>query len=97
MKRIFILLSIAILSVTGLYAQEKGDMQAKQLQEQDMRAYMQKKDQELQAAIRTQTQYNVSEAVKRMDAQKREVQSDLESRRSRLMHRPEGMADLRLK
>ncbi len=82
MKRIFICLSIASLSVLGLHAQEGTP---------EYRAYMQKQEQELQSAIRTQTQHYTSEAAKRMEIRKREVQNELEARREQLTHRPEGI------
>lgn len=56
---------------------------------------MQKQEQELQAAIRSQTQTNIAEAAQRMETRKREVKNDLEARRAQLMHRPEGMAPYR--
>ena len=80
MKRIFIGLFIAALSITGVYAQDA-----------DLRAHQQKQEQELQAAIRTQTQQYVQEAEKRMQTRKSEVKSDLEARRSQLTRRPDGM------
>lgn len=94
MKRIFICLLIATFSITGLYAQDKDELQAKQKQEQDLKAYKQQQEQELQKAIREQTQLYISEAAKSMEATKRKVQKDREARREQLMHRPEGMAPL---
>ncbi len=87
MKRIIICLSIAGLSVMGLHAQDRSQIQ----QTPEYKAYMQKQEQDLQSAIRTQTQQYTSEAAKRMETRKREVQNDLEARRARLTNRPTGM------
>lgn len=86
MKRIIMCLSIAALSISGVYAQDTG-----------LKAYQQKQEQELQQTIRVQKQQYVQEAQTRMQAKKMEVQNDLESRRTELMYRPEGMTALRLK
>lgn len=93
MKRLIMCLSIAALSVTGVYAQDRA--QEKQQQEQDLNAYKQKQENELQEAIRTQTARYKMEAEKTMQNKKREVQNDLESRRTQLMHRPDGMVPFR--
>ncbi len=93
MKRIFICLSIASLSVMGLYAQENEGLK----QQQDLKAYQQEKATQLQLAIRTQTQLYISEATNRMDARKREVQNEVDARREQLMYRPSGMASLNVK
>lgn len=93
MKRLIMCLSIAALSVTGIYAQDKG--QNKQQQDQDLRAYQQKQEKELQDAIRSQKEHYIMEATKTMDTKKTEAKNDLESRRSQLMHRPEGMVPYR--
>lgn len=90
MKRVFMCLSIAILSIAGLNAQENKQS------ELDMRTYKQQQEQMLQEAIRTQTQQYTSEAAKRMQKRKSEVQNDLEARRLSLMYRPDGMVKLQL-
>lgn len=102
MKRIFIYLSIATLSVAGLYAQDDTNFQkiyqqAKEQQAKDLKVYEQQQEQALQTAIISQRKYYIAEAEKTMLAKKREVQNDLESRRAQLMHRSEGMAPLRLR
>lgn len=81
MKRFIMCLSIAALSISGVYAQDA-----------DIRAYKQQQQQELQQIIRVQKQQYVQEAEKRMQARKRDVQTELEARRSQLMHRPDGMS-----
>ena len=86
MKQLFIYLSIAFLSIAGLSAQEN--------QQLDMRAYKQQQEQMLQEAIRVQTQQYTSEAAKRMQARKSDVQNDLQARRANLMYRPDGMVKL---
>lgn len=101
MKRIFILLLIATFSITGLHAQNKAEMQAKERQAENLKVYQQKQEQELQQAIREQTQLHISQAAQRMEARKEEVRKDLEARREQLMNRPAGMIplgeDVRLK
>lgn len=93
MKRIFICLSIATLSVMGVYAQENDGLK----QQQDLKAYQQEQAQLLEAAIRSQTQLHITEAAKRMDVRKREVQNEVDARREQLEYRPAGMAPLHVK
>ena len=93
MKRIFILLLIATFSITGLHAQQM-DAQAKQKNAEDLKVYQQRQEQDLQSTIQTQTQLYILEAAQRMEAQKKEIQQDLEARREQLMNRPAGMTPL---
>lgn len=104
MKRIFICLSIAVLSVAGLHAQQKDQLTPEQVhqqlverQKQDLKVYQQEQAQQLQATIRSQTQSNVTEAAKRMETRKREVQNEVNARREQLEYRPAGMAPLHVK
>ncbi len=89
MKRLLICLSIAAISVTGVYAQD-GPKTIQQ-QEQELKDYKQKLEKDLQTSIRTQKQQYTTEAAQRMQTRKQEVQNDLDARRSQLMYRPEGM------
>ena len=75
-------LSIAFISITAVNAQDEA---------QDLKAYQQKQEQELQQSIRTQTQRYSQEAATRMQAMKLQFQNDLEARRSQLMRRPDNM------
>lgn len=93
MKRILIFLFIATFSVTGLFAQDKEETQARK-QAQDLKVYQQQQEQEFQTAIREQTQLHIREAAQRMETRKNEVQQDLETRREQLMNRPAGMTPL---
>lgn len=83
MKRIIMCLSIAVLSFTAMNAQETT-----------LKEYEQRQAQELKETIRTQTMQNEQEAAKRMQTKKREIQNEIDARRSELMQRPDGMLRL---
>ena len=93
MKRIILCLSIAALSVTGVYAQDKGAQSTQN--EKDLKVYKQEQEQLMQKAIQSQEQHYIMEATKTRDSKIREAQQDLESRRAQLLHRPEKMAPYR--
>ncbi|HUH29509.1 hypothetical protein [Gelidibacter sp.] len=91
MKRIFICLSIATFSIMGMSAQEKFEKINSVENQNNLRVYKQQQEQELKTTIREQTENYIKDAAKRMEAQKTQVQNELEARREQLTNRPAGM------
>ena len=94
MKRIYICLLIAIVSITGLQAQDKGGMKAADQQEQNLKVYQQQQEKLLREAIATQHQTNIAESAMIMNARNVEIQRENDARRETLRFRSEGMAPL---
>lgn len=93
MKRIIICLSIVTFSYIGVSAQEDFNLNRINSEEnqRNLSVYKQQQEQELKTTIREQTEQYIKDAAKRMEAEKIEVQNQLEARRAELTNRPAGM------